>query len=320
MSFAIEEIRSLLAEQRRDWPLLMENHAALQSVRIRTLALDGFAVRLQYNSHRLRSTGARVDGKSIRERACFLCSENLPQEQRGIPFGEDYMILCNPFPVFNDHLTIRHVSHLPQLIAASFPRMLDLVEEIGESFVVTYNGPDCGASAPDHLHFQAGERGVLPLEAEYEHIKATLGRCIVNRGELQCHAIDRYLCPVVSFEARSAAALAGAFSSFYEILQGMLPGGDEPMMNILVTREDQVLRVLIMPRAKHRPSFFFAEGDEKLLLSPAAIDLGGIFILPVLRDFERLSKEHLIKVSDEVCLKGLEFEQLCRELSKALKG
>ena len=162
---------ALLEQQKGAWEMLRNGYDTLRTVRTRVFEFDGFQVKVQFNPGRLTSTVAKVDAASIKERKCFLCTENLPPAQRGIPSDGDYLVLCNPFPIFPEHFTISSVRHTPQLIRDSFGTLLNLTRDLGSRYTVLYNGPRCGASAPDHLHFQAGNRSYLPIDAEYQALK-----------------------------------------------------------------------------------------------------------------------------------------------------
>src|SRR5690606_5973953 len=150
--------RTLLELQKQDWPQCAEGYATLKDVRVKEFQFNGFKIKVQFNAGRITSSAAKVDAKSISERKCFLCTENLPAEQKGILYGEDYLILCNPFPIFNEHFTLTHIQHAPQSIKGSFNKLLSLSKNLSKYYTVFYNGPRCGASAPDHMHFQAGNK------------------------------------------------------------------------------------------------------------------------------------------------------------------
>ncbi|HLF19655.1 MAG TPA: DUF4922 domain-containing protein [Bacteroidota bacterium] len=156
----------LLDEQKKSWRQLAAGYSSLGSAQLREVRCAGFSVQLQWNSARIVSTGAKVDEKSIRERKCFLCVENLPENQQGILYQEKYLVLCNPAPIFTGHFTISHIQHIPQAIESSAGDFLDLARDLSPKFSVFYNGPKCGASAPDHLHFQASPRNAIPVEVE----------------------------------------------------------------------------------------------------------------------------------------------------------
>jgi ATP adenylyltransferase/5',5'''-P-1,P-4-tetraphosphate phosphorylase II len=162
-----QRAEALLNHQKKHWKLLNDNFNALNNIETNDYGFDSYYIRTQFNPSRIISSSAKVDRKSIAERACFLCEQNLPEVQRGINFKDEYIILCNPYPVFSQHLTIPYVDHIPQSIDSSFNALLELSFELKEKFFVFYNGPKCGASAPDHLHFQAGVRNSTPLEEYY---------------------------------------------------------------------------------------------------------------------------------------------------------
>lgn len=301
---------ALLQHQKEGWEMLRGGYAMLDKIETRTLDFGEYAFRLQFNPRRITSSAAKVDAKSIAERPCFLCSGHLPKEQRGLKFGR-YLILCNPFPIFPEHFTVPDVSHVPQRIAGAFGDMLDLAQAMGGRYVVFYNGPRCGASAPDHFHFQAGNRGFMPIDSEYDYIKTNLGRQIVNRGSLHAYAVDKYLRSLVSFESPSRGALLDAFNAFYAAFEEISPAGEEePMLNVVASHGRGNWRVILFPRAKHRPSCFFAEGEDRILLSPASVDFGGVVVTPVEKDFRRVDQGILKEMFEEVCLPGERFEEL----------
>ena len=171
------------------------------------IEFDGFKIVLQYNPARLISSAAKVDAKSVRERKCFLCSPNLPRDQRGLDFGREYVILCNPFPIFPEHFTIPHKEHRPQMIGGNMDVMLDLAKEMASRYTIFYNGPRCGASAPDHLHFQAGSRGFMPIEREYKTIKQH-GEALCETRQVSVCAVENYLRRFISIES-SRSGIAG---------------------------------------------------------------------------------------------------------------
>jgi hypothetical protein len=299
----------LLEQQKREWKLLGDNYAALDSIQTRTIDLGEFSMRLQFNPARLANASAPVDAQSVARRQCFLCPGQRPPEQREIPFGDDLLILCNPFPIFPEHFTIPHRRHIPQRIGEHFGAVVDLARALGERYTVFYNGPRCGASAPDHLHFQAGDKRFMPIESEYEQLK---GPPLGGTKNLAIFAARSTIRPFIAMESCDRDALITAFDAFHQSLWEIAPADDEPMMNVLAGYERGAWRVVLLPRAKHRPSFFYAEGDERILLSPGAVDLGGVAILPVQRDFERLTAGHLVQMFEQVMVSPEMFEQLKR--------
>jgi ATP adenylyltransferase/5',5'''-P-1,P-4-tetraphosphate phosphorylase II len=159
------QVQTLFEQQTTHWETARKNYEALRQVQVRICTVNGYTYKVQFNPARIISSGAKVDAASIQQRACFLCAANLPAEQQGVSFGTEYTILVNPFPIFPKHLTIPVNNHIDQLIAGRLGDMLDLTKALSD-YILFYNGPKCGASAPDHLHFQAGNKGFLPIEAE----------------------------------------------------------------------------------------------------------------------------------------------------------
>lgn len=314
-----DRAHDLLQQQIADWPMLKTGVAALQTIKTRTIELDGFSMRVQFNPGRIISSSAKVDPKTIRERKCFLCPANLPPEQKGLPFRDgDYLLLCNPFPIFPEHFTIVHKDHRPQRIADAFIAMLDLAAAVGKRYTVFYNGPRCGASAPDHLHFQAGDRGFMTIESEFDRLK---GKPIASNANVAAFINDSPR-SFIAFESANRDALADAFADAYWAMNDIHPGpasaDDEPMMNVLAWHEHAAWKVIILPRFKHRPSFYFAEGDERILLSPASVDLGGVCIVPLEHDFQKLSREHIEQMLREVMLPPEMFERLVQRVRAKL--
>ena len=268
------KVNHLFKEQLTKWTLAKNNYSALEQVKTKTLFVDSREYKVQFNPARIISSAAKVDAQSIRERKCFLCAENRPPEQNGIPFKERYTILINPFPIFPRHLTIPALEHTPQLIASRFGDMLDLARQL-DDYIIFYNGPKCGASAPDHFHFQAGSKGFLPIEKNRDMYNATI------------------------IESDNKEELFDHFRQVYDALE-QKPEDGEPMVNILAWYEAGKWIVCIFPRKKHRPSRYGAEGKDNLLISPAAVDLGGTFIIPLEKDFEKITAEDIDEILREV--------------------
>ncbi|MBN2661249.1 MAG: DUF4922 domain-containing protein [Tannerellaceae bacterium] len=305
-------VNELLAEQLTSWDTARTNYEALQEVESKVLDVDGYTFRVQFNPARIRSSAAKVDPKSIQERKCFLCKDNLPAAQKGLKFGEGYTVLVNPFPIFPQHLTIPAVEHKDQLIRHRFVHMLELAERLS-GFVLFYNGPKCGASAPDHAHFQAGNKGFLPLESEW---RSAAGEAFYSKEGTALYALKEYPAPMLVLTSDSMEKAAGLFDQIYTLLdKGMEV---EPMMNLLAWYEDGQWVVCIIPRTLHRPACYFAEGEENLLISPASVDLGGVFITPLEKDFEKITSKDIRKILQEVCLTESGLNELVNELNQVL--
>jgi ATP adenylyltransferase/5',5'''-P-1,P-4-tetraphosphate phosphorylase II len=311
-----DKIKALLIQQKNTWQLCADGYKSLSNTEERKFEFGDFIIKVQFNPGRIIFSSANVDEKSVSNRKCILCFNHLPKEQQGIMYKNHYLILCNPFPIFEEHFTIPSIEHLPQLIDDSFPKLLSLSKELGKYYIVFYNGPRCGASAPDHLHFQAGNKFFMPIDSEYDSIKNKLGVKIVNEENLHVYAVDKYLRKFFSIESGIKEVLIRTFESFYNILEKIANKDEEPMMNILSTYENEKWRVIIFPRAKHRPSYFFAEGDENILLSPAGVDLGGVLITPLEKDFKKLTKELITDIYNQVTISTEYFEFIKKKLKE----
>lgn len=308
--------KALLAQQKTAWELLRNGYSSLETIQVRTFDFDGFSIKVQFNPGRIVSSAAKVDAKSIAERKCFLCYNHLPAEQRGLLFDDNYLVLCNPFPIFKEHFTLPHVDHRLQEIEYSFPVALDFSKELSKYYTVFYNGPKCGASAPDHLHFQAGEKYFMPIDSEYETIKGSHGSKIADNDGLKIYAVDKYLRKFFSFESKDKQKIVEAFSRLFGAFKQMSPEGEEPMMNVLFYYGNDEWRVIVFPREKHRPSYYFAEGDENILLSPASVDMGGVFITPLEKDFLKITKGNIADIFAQVTISESKFEKLKAALAQ----
>ncbi|WP_291856274.1 DUF4922 domain-containing protein [Marinilabilia sp.] len=286
-----DDVNHLIDEQVVNWPLARQNYDGLKEVKTRSLELLACTeMRVQFNPGRIKSSAAKVDAKSIKERKCFLCQENLPPEQNSVLF-KDYLILVNPFPIFPRHLTIPHVQHTDQLISGRISDMMMLARELPD-FVIFYNGPKCGASAPDHFHFQAGNKGFMPIEEEFLfHPRKSL---LTDRNGARVFSIENYLRKTLVFEGENLDEIESLFSKVYRFLDAIQKDEEEPMLNILCSWENGFWRLFVFPRRGHRPRQFFARGEAQIVLSPASVDFGGVLITPREEDFNKLD-EHLVK-------------------------
>lgn len=297
----------LLAEQKKVWQGLREGYELLERVRERDIPCRGFSVRLQQNPGRIKSSLADVGGENAKERQCFLCLDSLHGNQRGILYRNDYLILCNPMPVFSPHFTISHLDHRRQAITEHIDAFLQLMTDLGSGWTVLYNGPKCGASAPDHLHFQANPSGQMPIEKEIRG-KRRLTLMRQDKGVSLCRLRDMGR-EVILLEGLSPVGVGEVFKSFLNALKRVLLVDEEPMMNVAGFRKGRKWRLMIFPRRKHRPVAFFKEGDARVVVSPGVIDMGGLLITPVERDFYRLDAAAVEGIYREVSLEGKSVEK-----------
>jgi ATP adenylyltransferase/5',5'''-P-1,P-4-tetraphosphate phosphorylase II len=305
-------LREFVEAEKLMWPLAAANYKGLEKVQEKSFRFGGFEIRAQFNPERMRSSVAEVDKKTIAARRCFLCSENRPAEQDAIAFGERYLILVNPFPIFKNHFTISCNKHTDQRF---FPNVRDLLElsQIMSGYTVFYNGPECGASAPDHLHFQAGESSFMPVTTEFEQLKSK-AQLIWSGEETQVWAVDRYLRKMISVETNSLEEGLRIVGIYYAHFQAMQAEKMEPMMNALCTFCDGKWIIHLFPRKAHRPSHFYEEGEKQILISPGSVDFGGVFILPRLEDFDKITDEDIADILEQVCIGQDDFQELTEKI------
>ncbi|MBA4405916.1 DUF4922 domain-containing protein [bacterium] len=294
------------------WSLASNGYQSLAAVQTKQFEFDNFEIEAHFNPGRIISSSAKVDAKSIEARPCFLCTDNLPEEQKAVKIVNDYILLVNPFPIFLKHFTIPLVKHIPQAIYSEIENMLTISSMLGKGYTVFYNGPRCGASAPDHMHFQAGNFGFMKIDNGYKRIQNTYGKVIFEDAELATTSITGCLRNFISVESNNFLKIAEEFKRIYDVLR-IGSSGEEPMMNIICSYDNH-WRLLIFPRSRHRPSYFFAEGDEKILISPAAVDLGGVCIFPREEDFNKITKELIVDIFDQVTLNNDEFNNILTRL------
>ena len=246
-------------------------------------------LKLQWNPARIVSTGAKIDKKTLGERPCFLCDKNRPKEQMSKQIDEKFHLLVNPFPILPVHFTIPARKHQPQLIYKNYGEMHRFIS-LHSDLMVFYNGPKCGASAPDHLHFQAGTNGILPLQTNWQRLSRNLTDIISLNDEEKISVVRDFIVPAFVIISKSAESDETLFRRLYK---AMPQRGDEtePMMNIISWRKGEEFISVVIPREKHRPEAYFAEGDAQFVVSPGALDMSGLIITPREEDFRKLTEE-----------------------------
>ena len=307
MSITSKQINEFLEGQLAVWPMAADNFKALEGVKVKDLDVDGMKIKVQFNPARIVSSSAKVDAKSLKERKCFLCGENRPEVQTGIEWGENgkYIVLINPFPIFPRHLTIPDQRHVDQLVVDRIKDMMDLAAELDE-YTVFYNGPKCGASAPDHMHFQAGNSDFLTIAEAIEN--SELKTIDEEEGAILA-LVDSLPLKVFVIDATDHEAGARLFRKLYDAIP--VPEGEkEPMMNLLCYTTPAGVRLVVIPRKRHRPSFYGMDNDEQMLISPASVDMGGVFITPLEKDFNRVDAAVIKKIFDELCLNTEEINEI----------
>lgn len=254
-------------------------------------------LKLQWNPARIVSTGAKIDKKTLGERPCFLCDKNRPKEQMSKQIDEKFHLLVNPFPILPVHFTIPARKHQPQLIYKNYGEMHRFIS-LHSDLMVFYNGPKCGASAPDHLHFQAGTNSILPLQTNWQRLSRNLTDIISLNDEEKISVVRDFIVPAFVIISKSAESDEALFRRLYK---AMPQRGDEtePMMNIISWRKGEEFISVVIPREKHRPEAYFAEGDAQFVVSPGALDMSGLIITPREEDFRKLTEEKALSLLQE---------------------
>jgi hypothetical protein len=313
-----DRVDQLLQDQRKTWKRLADGYVALKSARTRRITCDGYTVILQFNPERMASTTARVDQTSLRARRCFLCIENLPEEQRGIVYQDDFLILCNPAPIFDRHYTISHVSHREQSIEPFLGVMLSLARELSPLFTVFYNGPRSGASAPDHMHFQTSPSGILPVEQDSANPRHRV--LAIQRKSISVWTLNDYARQVIVLESDNQLELETTIRRLLNAMREVAGEQSvEPLLNILCSYAEGTWKTIVFPRSKHRPDVFYREGADRILISPAAVDMGGFIVTPAEKDFDTVDGQLIQDIYREVSLELLTVEKIVNTLEGAMK-
>lgn len=323
-----QEIRRFHASELGQWAEAAERYAALREVQTKELPEGEYTMAAQWNPARIVSTGAAADAQSIALRPCFLCGHNRPPQQHSLPIEKHYQVLLNPFPILPGHLTIPTRRHQPQALFAHFGILRDLAWNL-PGHIVFYNGPQCGASCPDHCHLQAGERGILPIERDWKLYESGLTKLYPispqqeadteesgSRQGCGLYLLRTWACPVFVVRSLPSEPDNMLCRRLYRALP-ILEGEWEPRMNVIcwrqaggAGREDELI-TLVFPRKKHRPDCY-----PNLMVSPGALDMGGLLITPREEDFLRITPEQAAGILHEVALTEEDLQSIIAHMSE----
>lgn len=281
----------------------------LKHVEVRQLSDQ---LKVQFNPARIVSTGAKIDKHTLGERPCFLCERNRPKEQMTKQIDDHFQLLVNPFPILPVHFTIPATKHQPQSIYRHYGEMHRLLS-LHSELMVFYNGPKCGASAPDHLHFQAGTSGVLPLQTNWQRLSRNLTDVISLTDEEKISVLRDFLVPAFVIISKSEDSDEELFHRLYRSMP-MRGDESEPMMNIIAWRKGEEFISVVIPREKHRPEAYFAEGEAQMMVSPGALDMAGLIITPREEDFSKINLDKATALLRECGISAEKMEAIVSNL------
>ena len=303
------ELNDFFCQQLEQWEEVRQRYQGLQDVKVKQTG----RLRVQFNPARMVSTGAKIDKQTLEKRPCFLCEANRPEVQLTEHFDEGFDLLVNPFPILPAHFTLPARKHRPQAIKADYGEMHKVLSRYG-SLMVFYNGPKCGASAPDHMHLQAGTSGLVPLQCEWRRMSRSLEPIFALDRDNDICVLHGFVVPALVIRSKDETADRTLFNLVYEALP-QRDGETEPMMNIVSWREEAYYISVIIPREKHRPDCYYAEGEEQLLVSPGALDMSGLLIAPREEDFNRLTEMQAEAILKECGITDEAMQRVVEKLS-----
>ena len=329
-----EELEEFFQHELQQWHEAAERYNALnQQVQTKELPMGEHSLKAQWNPARIVSTGAKTDIKSLQERPCFLCDHNRPKQQHKLTTEKHYQILVNPYPILPQHFTIPSRRHMPQSIYSHFATLRRMAWKM-PAHIVFYNGPLCGASCPDHMHLQAGSRGIVPLERDWSMYEKGLKKIYPLTGEQTAtmeeagntgstcglYLLEGYACPVFVIRSMPTESDSLLCQRVYKALP-VHEGENEPRLNIVAWRQegnnvrpDEII-TLLFPRTKHRPDCYYENGERQLLVSPGALDMCGLLVTPRQEDFERITPERAKEILCEVTMPEEELAPVIAEIT-----
>lgn len=314
----MKELNKFIKDQLSVWQLASSNFRALKTAPSREVDVFGLKCRIQYNPRRVISSTADTSPEAIASRKCFLCADNRPKEQFHLGFegrkGRNYHIQINPYPIFRGHLVIVRDEHIPQEIWHHFPDMLDFAARY-KDYLVFYNGPSSGASAPDHLHFQAIPKHNLPLEDVVDEFLDHPGEPLATVKDASLYKFDGYARGVFALKATTSKSLA---KLFYRLLDctDRGKGEEEPMFNLYAYVKNGEYRTIVVMRSAKRSHHFYSGGADHLTISPGAADIAGLFVAPFREDYDKADTALLEELLSEVCISEDEQNMIVWRLTR----
>jgi hypothetical protein len=302
----------LLHQQQETWQLLYENYSSFDAVQTRDIDCGKYRVRLQFNPQRIVSTGADVATHAIRNRKCFLYVEHLPELQKGVLYQDNFLILCNPVPIFQEHFTVSSIQHIPQSLENNLESFFLLAKDLSPDFSIFYNGPQCGASAPDHLHFQVSPAHAIPVE--HDAVDINHRNTVEQFDQVTVFTMKNYGRSGLVIESTNKEKLIAFFHLLFHAWQNIIHEIEEPKFNLIAAYHNDTWRLIMFPRQKHRPEIFFKEEHERVIISPATVDMGGLIVTPREQDFLRADAALIQAIYREVSVDDVFLPTLIKHL------
>jgi len=311
------DIEALFKDQLANWKLATDNYASLKKSRVKELDLGCYKVNVQCNYARIISSGAKVDRETIKHRKCYLCDENRPSIQKGIKFhapsGDTYNVLVNPYPIFRRHLTIVNEMHKSQTIHWYYKDMLAMAGEL-DDYDIFYNGPRCGSSSPDHQHFQAVIKGNLPM---FDNIDKFQKKIFYSDANTICANLLTGPRAAFYIESNNMEGMNKVFETLFSSMN-IREDDIEPMINVLTSKSAGVWKSVVFPRKEHRPKCYYASGNDRLIISPASVELAGVIITPFEEDFMKVTSNDILEIMNEVLIDINEVQDIIKKFKTKL--
>jgi hypothetical protein len=304
--------RELFSQQICNWQEFAVAHMDLKGVRFREISSCPHALLVQFNQGRTVSATATLDAETIRNRPCFLCLNHSPAAQKAVLYRKSFLILLNPHPIFSPHYTVVYVNHEPQRLEGHVGALLALAHDLGPDFTVFYNGPRCGASAPDHHHFQVCPAGIMPVEKAWEEVERKI--LCVDREDFSFGVLRLPGRDALYMEGSSPETLATFLKRLIGAMGEIMGGAEEPMLNLLCTKKEGRWRLLVFPRRKHRPDVYYRDGEGSVLVTPGAVEMGGLLITIREEDFLKMTPALAEEIYREVSLPPEMIEEVVNKL------
>jgi hypothetical protein len=302
----------LFSQQLFNWQEFALAHMNMKGAWLREITSGPHTLLVQFNQGRTVSATAALDADTIRRRPCFLCEYHLPAAQKAVLYRKSFLILVNPYPIFSPHYTVVHVNHEPQALEGQIVSLLALAHDLGPAFTVFYNGPRCGASAPDHHHFQVCPSGVLPIEKDWEEGgRATL---LADRDGVSLGVLRLLGRNALFMEGSVPETLEAFLKRLLGAMEEVVGSGEEPMLNLFCTKKEGRWRLLIFPRRKHRPDAYYREGKDSVLVTPGAVEMGGLLITIREDDFLKMTPTLAEEIYREVSLPPEVIEEIANHM------